>query len=247
MSTPLTTSYMTSNDIVCLEGKSTDDRIPNVAWVDKKTYDGPQCRGRRGGGARLVMRGMQVAENHKAAIDIGDCCSNSINLFLPSKSEKVMLSMLEQLHAEPMKVHSNNNYRESQWHQEAVEPGSFICSSACGVGFLLLVDYCLRKTDTAASTLSGLSFPIPREGTLCSRGAVVLFVLHAVAVAAVCDVVVVQSSAWWRVVVLFSGHQIFAGTMVLFFLSEVCALLFVLALLFVYVFFTTIFRKQLIS
>ncbi|BAT83720.1 hypothetical protein VIGAN_04091800 [Vigna angularis var. angularis] len=82
--------------------------------------------------------------------------------------------------------------------------------------------------------LSGLSFPIPTEGTLSSRGAVILFVLHAVVVAAVCDVVVVRSSAWWRVVVLFSGHHIAAvptGTVVLFFLSEVCARLFVLALL----------------
>jgi len=42
--------------------------------------------------------------------------------FLPSKSGKVKLSMLEQLHAVPMKVHSNHNYRESQWHQEAVVP-----------------------------------------------------------------------------------------------------------------------------
>lgn len=71
-------------------------------------------------------RSASCRESNKAAIDIGDCCSNSIHLFLPSKSEKVMLSMLEQLHAEPMKVHSNNNYRESQWHQEAVVPVIFV-------------------------------------------------------------------------------------------------------------------------
>jgi len=69
---------------------------------------------------------VQVTQiSNKTAIDIGGCCSNSIHAFLPSKSGKVMLSMLKQLHAEPMKVHSYHNYRESQWHQEAIVPVAF--------------------------------------------------------------------------------------------------------------------------
>ncbi|WVZ07085.1 hypothetical protein V8G54_020431 [Vigna mungo] len=184
----ITTLKVDGNIRAGTPGKSIDDRIPRVDWVDEKTYDGSQCD----------ERSASCRESNKAAIDIGDCCSNIIHLFLPSKSEKVMLSMLEQLHAEPMK-------------------GSFFYR-------LLLAED--RHSCLHSRMLSGLSFPIPTEGTLSSRGAVVLFVLHAV--------VVVRSSAWWRVLVLFSGHHIAAvpaGTVVLFFLSEVCALLFVLALL----------------
>jgi len=69
---------------------------------------------------------MAIDIYNKTTIDIGGCCSNSFHVFLPSKSGKVMLSMLKQLHAEPMKVHSNNNYRESQWQQEAIVPVIFV-------------------------------------------------------------------------------------------------------------------------
>ena len=70
---------------------------------------------------------MQVAEiSNKTEIDIGGCCSNSIHVFLPSKFGKVMLSMLKQLHAEPMKVHSNHYDRKTQWHQEAIVPVIFV-------------------------------------------------------------------------------------------------------------------------